>query len=235
MTLAPMSPNGKKERLDEIFDPRLVGTVVSPFALLKHEHLESVVGSVDRDPPKLRRETWKGKDCWVVSFHNNVQVYLEFWVVPSLGNSVVRNIIKPSSEKLVTQEIEVAPVGNTGLWFPRSYVYEVLNKGKVDEREEFRVTKVSLNESIDEKVFTLAGMNIAPDTTLACETPDGQSQTLTWTGAELVNHVNPTFVKRPPPTSSRSWLVPLAVGAALIAIAALALYWRGSRARRPAV
>src|SRR5581483_3462504 len=128
-----------------------------------------------------------------------------------------------------TLEIEAAPVGNSGLWFPRTCNYEAMYDGKLIKKEELRVTNVSLNESIDDKVFTLAGMEIAPDTTIAGKLPDGRPHVWTWTGTSVVDHVNPKFIPEPPAPSKRGWLIATAVACAIVATAALAIYLRRGR------
>ncbi|HEX5269188.1 MAG TPA: hypothetical protein VFW33_01810, partial [Gemmataceae bacterium] len=88
-------------------------------------------------------------------------------------------------------------------------------------------------DPLDDKVFTLAGMNIAPGTVIAGQQPDGQSKASDWTGEAIVDHVNPTFsATRPTPDlGRRTWLIAAAVLFAVLATAALALYWR--RGRKP--
>lgn len=232
MTLAPISDESKKQ-LDQIIDPRMLGLVALPSGMLRHHHFETVLNSTNRDKPKLRRDRWKGLDCWVISFHNQRGTYFEYWVVPSHGYNVTRNIVKsrPASKvtRITTVETEAAPVGSSGLWFPRTCTCETVRNGKLIEKEVLRITKISLNEPIDNKVFTLAGMDIAPGTTIAGKQPNGQPHAWTWTGTSIVDHVNPTFLPEQPPPSRRGWLIATAVACAIVAMAALVFYFRRGR------
>ncbi len=239
ITLAPLTDDVRKQRLTEIFDPRMLGLVASESTALRIYHFETTLNCATRDVPKLRPDRWKGVDCWVISFHKNTRqrVYCELWVVPSHGYNVARNILeshlggKPYRRTL---EIEAAPVGNSGLWFPRTCTYEAMSDGKLIKKEELRVTNVSLNEPIDDKVFTLAGMDIAPDTPIAGKLPDGRPHVWTWTGSSVVDHVNPTFIPEVPPPSRRGWLIATAVACAIVATVALAIYFRRGRLKSTA-
>lgn len=239
ITLAPLTDDIRKSRLTEIFDPRMLGLVASESTALRIYHFETTLNCENREKPKLRRDRWKEADCWVISFHKNTRnrVYCELWIVPSHGYNVARNILeshvggKPY-RRIV--ETEAAPVGSTGLWFPRTFAYEAVSDGKLIKKEELRVTNVSLNEAIDDKVFTLAGMDIASDTPIAGKLPDGRPHVWTWTGTSVVDHVNPTYIPEPPPPSKRSWLIATAVACAIVATAALAIYLRRGRLKASA-
>lgn len=238
ITLEPLTDEVRKERLSEIFDPRMLGLVAIRSDGLRHNHFESTLNSATRDKPKLHRDRWKGADCWVISFRINRRANCELWVVPSHGYNVARNI----SESLenggkpyrVTVETEAAPVGDSGLWFPRTCTYEAVSDGKLINKEVLRVTNISLNEPIDDKVFTLAGMDIAPDTPIAGKLPNGQPHVWTWTGTSVVDHVNPKFIPAPPPPNKRGWLIAAAVACAFVATAALAIYLRRGRLKSSA-
>lgn len=232
ITLAPLTDEVRKKRLSEIFDPRMLGLVAAESTTLRHYHFESILNSGDRDKPQLRRDRWKEADCWVISFRINRRVNYELWVVPSHGYNVARNIIEShrgGKPYRATVEAEAAPVGNSGLWFPRTCIYEAVSDGKLIDKEELRVTNISLNEPIEDKVFTLEGMDIAPDTTIAGKLPNGQPHVWTWTGTSVVDHVNPKYIPKPPDQSKRGWLIAVAVACAIVAAAALAIYLRRGR------
>ncbi len=234
ITLEPLTDEVRKTRLSEIFDPRMLGLVANESTALRHYHFESVLNCADRDKPKLRRDRWKEADCWVISFHKHNGIYCEFWVVPSHGYNVARNIEEshPGGRFYrTTVETEAAAVGSSGLWFPRTCTYEAVSNGKRIKKEELRVTNVSLNEPIDDTLFTLAGMDIAPDTPIAGKLPDGRPHVWTWTGTSVVDHVNPKFIPEPPAQSRRGWLIATAVACAIVATAALAIYFRRGRLR----
>jgi hypothetical protein len=204
---------------------------------LRHNHFESTLNSAARDKLKLRRDRWKEADCWVISFRINRRADCELWIVPSHGYNVARNIsesLERGKPCRTTVETEAAPVGSSGLWFPRTCTYEAVSDGKLIDKEEIRVTNVSLNEPIDDKVFTLAGMDIAPDTPIAGKLPDGRPHVWTWTGTSVVDHVNPKFIPEPPAPSRRGWLIATAVVFAIVAAAALAIYLLRGRLRSSA-
>ncbi len=240
ITLAPLTDGIRKEFLTEIFDPRMLGLGAIESTGLRLYHFETVLNSVNRDKPKLHRDRWKEADCWVISFHKNNGVYYELWIVPSHGYNVARIISEshPNGKPYrVTVETEAAPVGNSGLWFPRTCTCESVSDGELIQKEELRMTKISLNEPIDDKVFTLAGMGIKPGTPIAGKLPNGEPHVWTWTGTSVVDHVNPTIIPKssPLPTGRRGRLLTTAVACAFIATAAaLAIIFRRRRAKPPA-
>jgi hypothetical protein len=240
ITLEPLTDEVRKNRLSEIFDPRMLGLVAIESTALRNYHFEDELNCSDRDKPKLRRDRWKDADCWVISFYTNTKytVYCELWVVPSHGYNVARNIMEshPGGKRYrVTVETEAAPVGNSGLWFPRTCTCETVSDGKLIKKEVLRVTNISLNEPIDDKVFTLAGMNIASNTPIAGKLPDGKPHVWTWTGTSVVDHVNPAIIPKPLPPRRRGRLITIATACALIATAAaLAIFLQRRRPKPPA-
>lgn len=240
ITLEPLTDEVRKTRLSEIFDPRMLSMVAVKSTALQNYHFETELNSSNRDKPNLRRDHWKEADCWVISFYTNTKyrVYCELWVVPSHGYNVARNIMEshPGGKPYrVTVETEAAPVGHSGLWFPRTCTCEALSDGELIQKEELRVTKISLNEPIDDKVFTLAGMDIKPGTPIAGKLPNGEPHVWTWTGTSVVDHVNPVLIpKSLRPPRSRGRLITAAVGCALLATAALAIFFRRRQPKPPA-
>ncbi|WP_088259612.1 hypothetical protein [Fimbriiglobus ruber] len=242
ITLEPLTDEIRKQRLSEIFDPRMLGIVAAESTVLKNYHFETEVNSSNREKPNLRRDRWKGEDCWVTSFHLNTvsRVFCELWVVPSRGYTVARNIMEshPGGKTYrVAVETEATPVGNSGLWFPHTCVCETTNDGKLIRKEELRVTSISLNEPIEDKVFTLAGMDIASDTPIASKLPSGESHVLTWTGASAIEHVNPVFIPKPTSQASspsnRNRLLLAAAACAFLATVALAIFFWRRRSKPP--
>jgi hypothetical protein len=114
-------------------------------------------------------------------------------------------------------------------------VYEGSTDNNPLDREVGRVTELSLNEPLDDKVFTLAGMNIAAGTGVVAQEPNGQTKVWDWTGEAVVDHVNTPFAATKPPaaTDRHPWFIGAAVGLTVVAVVALALYWR--RGRKPKV
>ncbi len=216
-----------------IFDPRLLGlSPVSSWSLWSH-HLQAVLMRPDRTPPQLRAVRWHGIRCWAISFRSFAGVKFDVWVVPSQGYSVVRSFSESQQGGKPYRQIvetEVAPVGNTGLWFPRQCTYTCTAGDKLIDSELLRVTDITLNQALPPKVFKLAGMDIAPGTVIAGETPNGKPQALDWTGTKMVPHVNPAIPFRPLEHSKRGWVIGMAVACVLVASVSLTLYWRRSRA-----
>jgi hypothetical protein len=215
----------------EIFDPRLLGLWPGVYGLAHHHSLEEALGRPDREKPELRRERWKDLDCWVISYRDLRGTHIELWVAPSQGYSVVRCLAEGNASGKANRgvlETEYAPVGNSGLWYPRSWVYEGLFDGKPLDKEVGHVTELSFNEPLDDKVFTLAGMNIAPGTGIVGQEPNGQYKSLDWTGEAIIDHVNPHFspTRQPAGTGWRGWLFGAAAGCSALAVLAIAFYWR---------
>ncbi|HKI35552.1 MAG TPA: hypothetical protein VKA46_27090 [Gemmataceae bacterium] len=233
--LKPLTAERKKGAT-ELCDPRLLGLRPDSQLGLHHYQLESALDFPGREKPAIRRDRWKDTDCWVISFQTARGNSIEYWVAPSQGYNVVRAV----TEATVTGkrlrgvlEVELAQDKKSGLWFPQRCVHEQSLEGKPGVATVVvNVTEASLNEPVDDEVFSLAGMNIRPGTLIEGELPNGKSEVWEWTGEKVAGHVNPPVGVIPPASSrhaGRSWLLIPAGVLALLATLALVFFIRSKR------
>lgn len=229
LKLVPMA-RGNRTQLTQIFDPRLLGLAPVDAANLHHHHFESILARPDRENLTLRRDRWKDMDCVIIGFRTLSRTDIQVWVVPGLGNSVTRVVSQSQTNGnkpyVQSTESEVEPVGRSGIWYPKRCIHERALDGKVIEREVLRVLDVSLNEPVDDSVFTLAGMKIPVNTPIVGETSDGQFRAWSWNGSAVVDSVTPGARKPPAGADRRPILLLAAVAFALVALGAFWAFFR---------
>lgn len=223
-------------RIKQFLDLRMLGMAPDSSPNLVKYHLESFLLRADRKPPKLKKDTWQGKDCWLVTYAD-----LQFdgthrtWIVPEYGHSVVRmewEWAGRQGERVVDAvESEYQRFGPSGTWYPNRCVYMRTSGGKPVEKEVVGVKVVSLNEPLPEEAFTLAGIGI-PAYTPVSGPPDPRGP-LVWDGKELIPEVVAARNQYAANARVRTWI--LFGNAVLFAgIAALLLWWYFAR-KKPAV
>lgn len=128
---------------------------------------------------------------------------------------------------LISINCQLKKYEHGGVWYPKSVVYLCKTNDTVMIKESTTVERAEFNQPIDDKVFTLAGMQLP-----AGRTVDRDSSLMTWTGTTLVPQTvsfgtagNYDTTVRP-----RRWLLLVnAVVLVLIACAILFVRFRRSR------
>ncbi|MDR1959830.1 MAG: hypothetical protein LBQ54_12435 [Planctomycetaceae bacterium] len=114
------------------------------------------------------------------------------WVDPD-KDYVVRHI--ENSYKMTTQTFTISSLSTlhnevvqdekTGIWYPSKWVYESYDGDKLREHEECTLKAVSINEPIDEKIFTLESLkDLEPGTFVhwKCKSDPPGTIPLIWNG-----------------------------------------------------
>jgi len=211
----------------KLLDLRMLGLVPVHVNSLTGFHLESYLTRTDRDKPTVKRDVWKGQECWLIQYVDVWKSNIHIWICPQKGNSVVRMISEDKGRDgvlwLSSIESTVESVGRSGLWFPSLCVFERIRDGKPDAREVLEITDLSLNEPIPPEVFSLAGMDIKDGTTIS-----GVPELGSWHWKDGQIQRNTAAPRFPGAISSestwRKWVAWIGVGAALLSACFFVLY-----------
>jgi hypothetical protein len=140
-------------------DPRLIGMVTNSFLNLAHHTLEAVIGRPDRRETSVEGIEVDGALCQLVKYVRNDGAIARIWICPNKGFSVVKLQVKDDTYE-DTVECSVVKDIPSGIWFPDSYVFTRLTNGQLHERERCTVKVLSLNGTLPEDTFTLAGIGV---------------------------------------------------------------------------
>jgi hypothetical protein len=213
-----------------VVDPKRVGFV--PFSLFGtwRNTLDIFVGRPERQNSAVSKTTFNGQDCSLVEYTGLHGERVKIWIAPGLGYNVTRLAIAGIAPQdgvpwKTILESKIAQWGSKKVWYPSSYVFERARGGKIQEKEEVIVTRASLNEPIDPKVFTLAGLDllegIAISGSAVKQAPPGKENV--WLKGQIRQLTVQGSPARPPapqarePQRLRGWLVIVSVLAAGIA------------------
>jgi hypothetical protein len=174
----------------DVLDARGLGLVPRSVAGLARDRMDNLLGRPDRTNLRVSSQTWKGQQCYRIDFDLPKRVTGEVWVVPAWGDSVVKVQIAgvPGGQTLVdTVETEVAPVGADGVWFPTVCTYTRLLGGELEYRQVAKIEVKSLNQPIDPRVFTLAGMDLPSPIPVITQKSTPEKPVAMWDGTKLVD------------------------------------------------
>lgn len=155
-------------KVNQCLDLRPLGYTAGILAF-SNGRMDQCVGMANREQLSVREEELDGARCSRLQWVSKVKVRFDVWVCPAKGNNVVRIDATPTptpGEPAVQISVrsEVVPVAASGLWYPREVVFDQKRGGKTERWEKIAVTEVKINEPIPPETFSLAGMNLAPQT-----------------------------------------------------------------------
>ncbi len=216
----------------QILDPRLLGMEAVESANLCRSRLDSVVGRPDRSKPEITRDQRNGVDCYRISYKLRSGDDVRVWIDSQRGPSVLRMEIdfQIDGERCMDSvESELHDFGK-GLWFPRKTTYVRECKGKLVElkaREVAEIEVKSLNQSLPEKVFNLAGMSLREGTPIV-GLHDVSKGPVFWDGNQISSKAGyrlPAEIEASNTVGrSRKWLVWLSIGSGVLAVLLVAVY-----------
>lgn len=153
-------------------DPRICGVWVSPFftnATMSFGKLESAIEeSVPRILADVEAATLNGIGCKFFQYDmakNDTD--MKVWFAPSMGGSVLRResrYLRKDTGVLMESKIDygVERISNTDVWYPSRIHYQRNVDGVTQENETVNVTVISVNETLDPSVFSMAGIREIP-------------------------------------------------------------------------
>lgn len=212
-------------RLQQV-NPRMLGMYPDTVSNLAHKNLESVLLRPDQENMKIVQIEWRGHRCYRIHFNSHTKANWRVWVVPDWGHSVVR--ISAEADYYGKHysswvESDVQQYKKSGLWYPRSCVYERHVNGSFALRQITEVRHVELNEDLPPDTFSLRGMNLPIGKSIVGLSEKGS---LIWDGEKPVRrkkqpNFDTTRLKR-----TRSKRYGLIVASILFAAIAAIYVWR---------
>ncbi len=213
-------------------DPRKLGVIPNTVLNLVHSPLDRNLGNPERKACTEQEALLGDEECRLVTIEPPRGATVRYWIVPEKNYGVIQVQTDSLGEGKqgrfrATSELEQV---RDGVWFPRRVDFERRENDQVVRAEHSEIRVVSLNEEIDESVFTLAGAEIPVGWPIwDARYEDGRSRV--WDGSRVVLRDQPV----PPPMAID--LTRLAMWSASLVLAAVAgfMIWRFvSAARRPA-
>lgn len=214
----------------DIFDPRLIGMLPCDTTILHGMNLGDFLGRKDIVDSTVTTEMRDGQRIFRVdnSYRNGRKTRM--WFAPQQGDSLVRaesEFVHPKDGKVIDSiECDMKQWNAGGVWFPGKVLYKRSLNGDVGIEELLTVKKAEFNIPVDESVFTLAGMDIPPGTSVV-ETPQ-QSVSRIWDGGKLIPDTTqpPSLAKPEASNSHATRMLLFSFSLALIAALLFAIYWR---------
>jgi hypothetical protein len=174
----------EKEQYESYFDVRTLGMKTSGISLLS-----SLTEIISTTHPNVRREMiddiYTGIPCKKI-IYSSVYAASSAHIAPSKGYSVLRiEIRSPDGEFYEYTDLKVKEYKNSEIWYP---YYSKSERYINEERtisEELDIEVISINESIDDKYFSLASLNVPVGTMVA--DPEQGSGNYVWDGQEVIS------------------------------------------------
>lgn len=216
-------------------DPRLIGVVPSDPLVLHSASLESFLALSDRRNTSIERQRVGDLETWRIEHERSDRSRIRMWIAPSQDYSIVRVVIVPEwggGSLLDRIECENREYGSPGVWYPHRVCYERFVDGEFYYEVVLTVQKARFNQPVDEKVFTLAGMDIPEGTRVIGLSRPGQGPEM-WDGSNIVPlrmHDPPGDLDADRP-SGRKPFRRLTSSVALLLVALLALFVRRRQRR----
>ena len=180
----------KAESVFDVVDPRILGLAPLDFQTSSRMYrVDSFIASRNRENVLLSRDVKDGIECWKEEFKSPGFSGTRAWIAPTKGYSIVRmeqGFTAGGTNYLDSVELAIKKHEKSGIWFPASQHYQRVEDGdRVTREEHLKVTIVSLNEALESKVFTPAGMSIRPDTPVMF-LPEKGTGRYVWDGNRIV-------------------------------------------------
>ncbi len=169
-------------------DPRLIGVVPSDPLVLHAKTLESFLALPDRRNTSVARQMIGDLETWRIEYERGDGTQIRMWIAPSQDYSIVRAAVVPEScgGNLVSRiECHNRKYGDPGIWFPHRVRYERFLDGKFYYEVVVTVHAARFNQPVDDKVFTLEGMDIPRGTPVFNLSSRWQGHEM-WDGSKIV-------------------------------------------------
>lgn len=203
-------------------DPRLIGIAPETFANLVYFNLNAILARPDRQRSTVTEEDQSGERCWKVEYERRDGIIVSLWFNPARGGGVVRSELRSGARGEIRDSLdsEVVKEPGSGVWFPASCRYQRTVDDKVVQEEELRVQVIQFNQRVDPITFTLAGMNIPPDTPVLRQPKNEPG--LTWDGTKVVRRKYSFGDVETP----RPWRVSLIAASVAFGVLSAIVLWR---------
>ena len=160
---------------------------------------------------------------------------MKTWFVPEMNYFVLRRestFVRPNTGTTVIDSVSQSPELNasSNIWYPKDSIYERFVDGKLEIREETRISVISLNEPLSPEVFSIAGIDAIPVGAPVIrmgkdEVDEANAELQTWNGTEVVRgRYVPILENLPtenPRVNLRRWLV---IANAVIAVGLVGVF-----------
>jgi hypothetical protein len=164
------------KKLSILVDPRMLGMLPYSIETFPFEHLEGFVASPKRGATSVRKDAWNGLPCYVVesisqSLRGNPKMTI--WVVPSMGNGIVRLSMDRGEGKgryVTVADIQLAQYGPEKIWYPSRCEYIAREADKIYAHEITTTSEVKINEGLPPDAFQLAGIKFPESTIILDDT-----------------------------------------------------------------
>jgi hypothetical protein len=213
-----------------IFDPLVIGLNDASFLQYWACNPKEFLTAPDRTQGRAFMTQLDGKDVICSEYVSPKEVKTQLWISPTEGNSLVRARTEQDyeGEPFVTElTVDVQPNSDKSLWFPRALKVDRRHGSREMLCEQMVLTEVVLNEEFDTRVFSLAGMDIPPGTSVLGE-PEKEGKARIWDGQNVVDSLAPEDA--PPSSPIRpdrsSTLLLVGVNVAAAAVLLLILWAR---------
>ena len=181
---------------EKVVDPRWVGLMPLSFGMAIHFHIETIYAVQKSSPATVTEVMMAGSPCLLVKWrpaYPPVEIWA--WIDPGKDYSVVR--VESHWKNYGVDIIETVRTrhkffGAAGIWFPEEVVFEARAGDKVTSHETLSIEVKSLNQPIDAKIFSLAGIaEIKPDTPInwtseKLSRPEAKGREMVWDGKSIV-------------------------------------------------
>ncbi len=194
-----------------------------------------------RFAPEIQEVSFEGDDCLLVSWKTSYTLETgdapmmehSVWIVPQ-KDYLVRQYVTTVVEKdhwhrSSVRNHNIRQEEKTGIWYPSRFVFEEANNSKILETEECSLKIISLNEPIDDDVFSLENLSLLEPGTrvywyLKSEPPDDGP--LCWDGGGIRNCGEVFFNEAVKGDSSKRWQLIIAINAFLLSMIAASIFFR---------
>ena len=165
-------------------DPRMIMFVPVPYGITYTHTLESLVNGPGRENLRAWAAEFDGLSVFTISFDTpKTGNHCEYDVAPSRGYNIVRwrlewgkqgvngqgVVLRNTFDCLMTCKLKQVA---DGVWFPSTVELDQTRNDKPYSKEVLKIQVLSLNQRMDEKLFTLAGL--PPDVLVIPEPPISQ-------------------------------------------------------------
>ena len=143
-------------------DLRNLGLTPDSFANSGFDLMERLIRAPHREKLSVSPAVEQGEQCQRIQFTLR-GTFAQVWVAPSKGCSILRRRAEFNFEDthyVDDIQLNVKEHNESGIWFPVSSHYRRTENGRRTKEERLKVTIISLNENLDPKLFTLAGLDI---------------------------------------------------------------------------
>lgn len=235
-------PDAKKEFVDHVIDPLVVGMVAESFGHLPTTTVDALLGGMPINSA-VQEDGVDGTSLGLpaslvkVGYDSVNGTRVTLWISPAQGNSLVRAEIegRHPSYGLISSAMQAhqAQFEAGDVWFPRTVRFTRSIDGRVSMDETITILRASFNEPIAESEFSMTALEIRPGTEVI-ELSEESSTDRVWNGERAVD-LGQLHADAIEPTDARkrtNWLRLIAFNCALLAVIAFVCFlWNRGRAK----